>query len=669
MKKIVSTVLIIMLWASFAAAQQDMTVTETEGLGTPFEGHVRFGYRWVSLDGNSKAGEYDYLHSSAAGSLNLEWDPLPHRFMLESYYLNEKDFFNDLDYAYKDIIIFNLNARGLFHNLDHYSFGTNPPVTLTPSPPPGTPFPPGSPSPSFSDRDLGDDYGIESKMTRAFLRFKTPNFPFHLYAEARKVEKEGTIQQRFLQGYFRTSFDGGATLVGDLHKVSQSREIDWQTREIKVGADSHVGPVEVDYSHTEKRFEAGGETVLQDAYNGAWTGNPPAAILLRPADTYPHNQVSDLKSSVDTVKLHTSHTGKLVGAGTYSTGDKKNTDSGARSEYWNAAGDVTYLPQKNLAVFVKYRHYDLDVTNPDTVTLTGTNFGTVNVYTNVRDSISSRKDVLTGTVRYKPGKRWTLKGELAGRSIRRDVGTDWDVAHRTSEGSAKVGATYRVMNRVTLKGDYRYTNTDDPAYPKDPDTRNEAGISLTWIPTYKVNTLISARAVREKRKELDAPLAGGKREAAYDQALVSVTVLSGQRSSLTASYAYLDNRIDQTLTYHDGTGASFLEPGLAPYDDIAHSGSLVFTHAYSEVLYLTAEASRSYSRGKFRNSGIANTSGIAEFSDLKVLEDAFGIGIEMQYNKRIGSELWYRYREYDDKLDNTLDGTAQFLLATMSFKW
>ena len=92
MKKIVSTVLIIMLWASFAAAQQDMTVTETEGLGTPFEGHVRFGYRWVSLDGNSKAGEYDYLHSSAAGSLNLEWDPLPHRFMLESYYLNEKDF-------------------------------------------------------------------------------------------------------------------------------------------------------------------------------------------------------------------------------------------------------------------------------------------------------------------------------------------------------------------------------------------------------------------------------------------------------------------------------------------------------------------------------------------------------------------------------------------------
>ena len=121
MKKAVTIILFILLWASFAAAQQDMTIADTAGLDAHFDGHVRFGYRWVSLDGNPRAAEYEYLHSSAVGSLNFEWDPLPHRFMLESYYLNEKDFFNDFDYAYSDMIMFNMNARSLFHNLDHYS--------------------------------------------------------------------------------------------------------------------------------------------------------------------------------------------------------------------------------------------------------------------------------------------------------------------------------------------------------------------------------------------------------------------------------------------------------------------------------------------------------------------------------------------------------------------
>ena len=72
---------------------------------------------------SSRAGEYEYLNSSLGGALDLEWDPLPQRFSLESYYLNSKDYFGELDYAFRDVVLFNMYTRGMYHNLDHFSSG------------------------------------------------------------------------------------------------------------------------------------------------------------------------------------------------------------------------------------------------------------------------------------------------------------------------------------------------------------------------------------------------------------------------------------------------------------------------------------------------------------------------------------------------------------------
>ena len=101
---------------------------------------------------------------------------------------------------------------------------------------------------------------------------------------------------------------------------------------------------------------------------------------------------------------------------------KKRADySGASAEYQNAAGDIMYMPWTNLTMFLKYRHYDLDVNNPDMVTITGITSSSTYTY-NVRDSISSQRDVMTGTVRYRPTGRLLLKGEYALESVQRDTG-------------------------------------------------------------------------------------------------------------------------------------------------------------------------------------------------------------------------------------------------------
>jgi len=646
MKKTILTLIVFMLWVSLAAAEQaanDRTseAQSTEASGADFEGRAGAGYRWMSQNGNPIAGEYDFIKSSVTGALDLEYDPLPHRFVLESYFLNHKDYFGEMDYAYRDVVIFNGYVRDMFHNLSHYNFG-----------PPST-----TPGVTFTDKDPGAEYGIENQLRRAFIRFKTPDFPFHLYAEVLTVDREGTIQQRFLRG------------SSGLDVVSQSRDIDWNTQQVRVGANSHLGPVEVDYSHMEKKFEVVANKELFDI-------SPPSTVPV------PHNLTPDLKSSSDTLKLHTSYSGRLVLAGTYTSGDKKNEDSGAKVNFWNSAGDITFMPVTSVILAVKYRHYNSDASTPDAVNNT-TSTGTTVV--NVRDSISSSRDVITGTLRYRATGRLTLKGEYAADTTDRTRGTletllpfppanaeaFWDVPEKTTKGTAKLGLAYRVMNKVTLRADYTQAKVDNPAYDTDPDRSQAARASITWMPTPRFNTLLSYSAVRETRDLLGAPLGGGNREAARDQGLASFTVVAGNRSSITISYAYFKNKVDQTVTLQDGTGAFALEPGV-PYDDVAHMGSIVLAVAPVDGVNLTASGSRSYARGNFNLEGagpVTNVTGIAALSDMKVIDSAYAAGIEMQHSKYVSSELRYQYRRYDDQIDDTQDGTVKTVLATLSMKW
>jgi hypothetical protein len=648
MKKTILIIAFLMLWASPVVAQQaaGTRTAETKGMEglEAFEGRVSLGYRSIQQDGNTLAGEYEYLKSSAIGALDFEWDPLPHRFVFESYYLNTKDYFAETDYAFKDIVLFNWYTRGLFHNLNHYSFG---PDDLT------------TPSPSFTDLNPGDLYSVENQLRKGFIRLKTPDFPFHLYADMRTVDREGTIQQRFMRGF-----------TGGLDKVSQSRHIDWNTQEVRVGANSHLGPIEVDYSHLEKKFESLDNKVLYETY--AIPGSNPV----------PHHLTPNLESSSDTVKIHTMYSGRVVVGGTYTSGDKKNKDSGARAQYSNAGGDLTLLPVTSLMFVLKYRHYDLDTTNPDTVNnVTPTGLVTVNV----RDSISSSRDVVSGTVRYRATDRLTLKGEYVTDTTDRTRGTlganlpappanapaFWNVPESSTKGTAKLGLTYRVMNKLSFRADYSYMTVDNPAYDSDPNKSQSARASLTWAPATRINTLLSYSAVREKRDELDAPLAGGSRDANRDQGLASVTFVIGSRSSITASYAYFQNKVDQTVTYQDGVGAFSLESGV-PYADIAHVGSLALTYAPIDRMNLTASGSRSYSRGNFTVAGtgsVTNVGGIPELSNMKVIDSVYAAGIEMELGRNVGGEIRYQYRQYDDQLDNAQDGKVKTLLATLSMKW
>jgi hypothetical protein len=641
-KKHVILPLLFMLWASGAAAQSAVEGNGSEGETVIFEGFVMPSYEWVNQSGGARAGEYQYLRDSAGGSARFEYDPLPQRFEIDVDYLNSKDYFGEMEYAYRDIIKLNVLTRGIYHNLDHLSLGPDDPST---------------PSPSFEDRNPDDTYAVEDTIRKAFIRFKTPDFPFHIYASAVTVDRGGTIQQLFL-------LPGGG-----VHKISESRYIDWHTEEITMGVNSHLGPLEADYNHAEKKFEAGGEKVLIDVVNGI---------------AYPHNLVPDLKSSLDTIKLHTAYTGRIVGAVTYSSGDKKNLDSNAKSDFRNAAGDLTLVPVAGLNIVVKYRHYDLSVDNPSTISLAYLGNATYNV----RPSLSSKRDVATGLVSYRLNDRTGVKGYYTVQTIERTpasngtyipllispvvLGTTpdfWEVAHRTTKTTEGFGFNYRLMKKVYLRADITATQTANPAYANDPDHSGTAKVSMNWNPTQRIFAFVSFDGIREKRSDMSAPLAGGSRETAIDQALGSVTVQLGDRSAVTASYLYFKNRTDQTLTYIDERGQFILEDGV-PYRDTANVVSLSANHALTETIFVTADGLRSYTKGYFRVSGsVPGSNGIDTLSDLEVVEDIVSASVEWRWSRRFSGEFRYQYRHYDDRLDNTQDSTVNTALATLHASW
>ncbi|HWR73140.1 MAG TPA: hypothetical protein VN604_08210 [Nitrospirota bacterium] len=615
----------------------------TEALETPFEADLRLGFGAVRTDKNAvKAAQYQYLHSSGAGSLVMEWDPLPHRFVLDSHYLNSKDYFADMDYSWRDVVVVNILTRGIFRNMEHLSFGADDPATGFPS---------------FTDRDPGDVYGLQTRISKGFFRFKLPDFPLHVFAEVRHLDRKGTFQQRFLHANYR--FPPA--------KISESRTYETEGIEVSAGMNSHLGPVEIEYVHSQKELDVTGEKVLTDAFSNGVPGHR-------------HNLVPDLESSADTIKLHTSLTGRLVAGATYTSGDKKNKDSDSKAEYSMTAGDVTLIPINNLALFLKYRHYETENKNPDTVIAT-TMLGPVT--NNVRDSLTVERDTITGTARYRASEDLSFKAEYDVEAYQRKTGifgtnlpappagapAFWDLPKETTKGSAKLGVVYRLLRTILVRADYRRLSVDNPAYDTDPDSGDYAKTTVTWTPSPVMNFAVGYNGGWEERDYQDLALPGRKREASREQAIGSMTFIIAKRSSITATYSYFKNKVEQGIVFDNGTTTGGLERD-APYTDKSQSASLAVTHSPMDGVTLALEGKWSAAKGSFTLPGaVTGSNGITELSDIKLSDNEVAAEIDVQLTKLLGYQVRYQRQEWDDKLDNSQDGTAETLLASLSLRW
>jgi hypothetical protein len=615
------------------------------------EASITAGYRFFDLSGSERAAEYEYPHDSVVFGGHAQLFSYPHRFHLDFDFKNKKDYLGDLWYAYKENIFFRVVNRTTFHNLDSIKL-----IDLDTA----------TGSPGVDVRDAGRSYGTKTGITDAFLKLKAPNFPLHFYASTRLIQKDGNMQQR--------SLGGSGWFNPPQFRISQERDVDWETRNIIIGANSHLGPVEVDFSHGEERLDVGNDRVLFDSYGQAGFGPPPG---MRPAGRWPHNLVPEMKTSSNTLKLHTSYTGRIVASATFSTIDRENKYSSASADTFIGAGNVTWVASNKLAFFARYRHKDLDIDTPASVTIRG---GTdpSNTYgdPDVRPSISSQTNTVSVTGRYRPVKKVTLRARYTYDDIQRRKADPWGIPDSTQKHIASLSADVRVIKGLKLKAAYAYKNIRNPAYNIDPDHSNEGKLSVTWIPFPRLNTLLSYSIVEGERDHLHYTgfTEAEDRDVKRERLFGSVTLHARKNLSCTASYAYIHNKVRQDIVYHDTDGDPLVDPSVA-YNDTAHNYAAVISYIPHDDISLNAGISHTSGKGHFSvaDPNLTQPVPVDSFSRLKIRETVLSTSGEYRLKKGFSTGVQYRYSNYSDVLDNqhddTEDGTAHIIVLTVTKKW
>ena len=124
------------------------------------------------------------------------------------------------------------------------------------------------------------------------------------------------------------------------------------------------------------------------------------------------------------MKMHSSYTGGIVSAATFSNLSQENNYSRTESTTWKGTFDLSWIRDPVVSFFFKYRHKDVDMDTPDTVTLNGLSNGSVNNYM-VRQGISYDKDVISLSSRYKPLQRLSLFARYEFSQLDRRDDAEW----------------------------------------------------------------------------------------------------------------------------------------------------------------------------------------------------------------------------------------------------
>ncbi len=647
MKRILLTSFICLIFFGSAFAEEileeHLYIYEFPKIKTKF--FLTTGYRFVEIDGAERAAEYEYLEDSPIFLGELRSLPFPHRIHLETDFFNKKDYFSDISYAYKDIILSRCINRSTYHNLDNIKLtdlGNNERF-------------------SVDYTDISEKYGITSSMNTAFLRLKMPDFPFHVYMDGKLFVREGQVQQRFLNG---------SGFYNELKRTSKKRDIEHETRDVKIGVNTHLGPLEIDFSHAEKRFNAESDRYLYDFYS-AGSG--------RTEGTYPHNIIPDLKGSKSTLKLHTSYTGKLVASFTVSQHKRENEYSGAEADYFGGSADLTWMPITKLTFFFKYRHKEMDIENPETVTIID-KLNDSNYYTYlVRKSISSKQDIFSGNMRYRIFKGTTLNAEISHSIIDRENTETWNLPKTTAKDMISLSINTRLLKNLNIRSKYIHEEMDEPSYNIESDSKDKGIISLSWTPLPYLFTNIRGELSFGKRDDLhytinnqDVTADNGKRTEGKLFGNIGISI--SKHLSLNTSYAYITYRTKQALVYGSNNEPQVITDDTL-YKEKVHTFGTNLNYKPTSNLALCADFTYTESSSDFSPSASEATEpvSISSFSKLKIKETEYKFSGEYIFKKGWNIGFSYFFNKFDDAIENlqtsNRDGEAHIILLSITKRW
>lgn len=576
------------------------------------EMHLHLGYRLADLGGLSQVFEYEYLEDSVTAGVESKLFYFPHRFFLDADFVNKEDYFGEIRYSYSDFFLFRWLNNTFYHNLENIRLQDYNPGTFNPR--------------ADGTLDAGREYGISARENKVHFVFKAPSFPFHGYFNVFYLAKEGDIQQRHLLG---------TGIFNNMLLSSKSRSVDTITRIYTLGANSHLGLVEVDFAHTEKRFDVDSEPALVEHYEGS---------IYRAEGDYETNRVPELESSGNTLKVHSSYTGQWVASATLKQNKKENNYSGANSEMIMGTGSVKWSPLTSLALALRYTHKDLDNESPTTLPVSYSH--------TVKQPVSSKTDTVTLSGRYKPVKGLTFRSRYVFKKIDRTNAGLWDLTDSTTKNSINLTADSRLHNKVLFNVKYGYQNVSDPAYNTDPEHSHTAGIGLTWLVLPNANIFFMYDLNHQERDNLNfVPSDAWYREVDADNFLIIGTLQVSKKFTMSASYSYQQYEVAQDLVYESGGLQVDRDVSI---DQRAHIVSFSAHYRVSDALYLLGEVTATRSEGGF-SPGAPELLGAASFSEMEQRYLLLHLGAEYKLSNAWHLDFDYRFGDFEDVLDNIYD--------------
>ncbi|WP_343213476.1 hypothetical protein [Geomobilimonas luticola] len=632
------------------------------------------GYRFFSIDEDGgRAAQYEYLHSSPLFNAGINSLGMDHKFVLEGMYLNENDYHGDLYYDYKGAYRLHLRTESLFHNLIAERF-----------------FAPDIPNLFGADyvaRDLASDarYGLSAEQNLAEFRYKLNDYPVHLNLDYWRLVKSGSSQLIFADHAFEP--------LGVVNTVTAtSRAVERVTHEGNLGVDAHLGPVDIIYGFKIRQFGNRSETP-RDFYIARPVSDN--EFIPRLGGYQQHNDEPDSRYYAHTVKLHTSLTGGIVGAASYTFGKRENrsslTDIGganqANDTLQNVAGDFVYTPCMWFSAALKYRHQEVDRSSPSAITSLFAD--TPGHVLSVRPAIDMNRDVVTATFSVRPNALVTFKGEYKGEFTQRENLEPWvrpGIASSLGlpENTAINRGTFTVLGRpikgLRLKALYGYTSVSHPAYGRSFEEKHEGQLLATYTYLARVGATAFYRIAKENNEQaamttlsLFAPSVTYElpRHKRTNNATVSVWVSPFDQLTLSASYSLLRWKADQSVLFSATQPGS---NGATAYTNQSQVFSLNSVYRYNDRLDLSLALQQVHSRADFDPLFLAlspteTTLGLQDGSKVKTTESSVSARADYHLSKNLTCSVDYSYRDYDNRYASLYDGTVQIVTAQVSATW
>jgi hypothetical protein len=496
---------------------------------------------------------------------------------------------------------------------------------------------------------------------------------------------------------------------------SKSRKIDRVTEEVKAGLDAHAGYVDMAIEALYRVFRDH-EPAPSDYFDMHSRG--------RAAGEYAHDGDPESRLKELTVRLNTSPAGGVVGSTSFTIGSRENrSDSGsvvpvdAEVNYTKTTADGSYTPNERWAINFRYRLFDMNSSNTDTIVETTGAVKSGDL--DVRDSLDLRRAWYEAIVNYRPTKHLSLKAELRREEIERGetglpiqhsssttpitINPEWELPGKEEITRVKIGFHSRILEKSALKlsGWLAWQQDDNPAYGTSAEESQEAFLSATYSPSPAWGVTATANALDEKNHDHEAEQFDRaftpNRATSYDldreheQQKFSfgtwLTPLDGL--TLDANYGYLRTRITQDLLFGGEPNSAddlrdyTIENEDVEYNQRVHTVSLGASwqpveslncrlegyHIRSNASYDPDFATETfeYLAGGSVLRSKASSSDLKEISELDLRQNGIKGRMDWKIDSNWSCGLEAGFDDYGERGNNVFDGSVQSYMTSLSY--